>query len=140
LQVIVLLLFLANTINVGADLSGMADSATLLLGGPAFVYVIAFGLICILGIVFVHYDDYVMVLKWLTLSLFAYVAALFAAEVPWGKAIYGALVPPFKLEQHVPDHPRCYPRHDNRALLVLLASSITPSNRRTRDTLSYSPR
>ena len=93
MQVLVLLLFLANTINVGADLSGMADSARLLLGGPAFVYVIAFGLICILGIVFVHYDDYVMVLKWLTLSLFAYVAALFAAEVPWGKAIYGALVP-----------------------------------------------
>jgi hypothetical protein len=61
LQVIVLLLFLANTINVGADLSGMADSAKLLLGGPAFVYVIAFGLICILGIVFVHYDHYVMV-------------------------------------------------------------------------------
>jgi Mn2+/Fe2+ NRAMP family transporter len=71
----------------------MADAAKLLLGGPAFVYVIAFGLICILGIVFVHYDHYVMVLKWLTLSLFAYVAALFAAEVPWGKAIYGALVP-----------------------------------------------
>src|SRR5690348_1770007 len=66
LQVIVLLLFLANTINVGADLSGMADAAKLLLGGPAFVYVIAFGLICILGIVFVHYDHYVMVLKWLT--------------------------------------------------------------------------
>ena len=139
MQVIVLLLFLATTINVGADLSGMADSATLLFGGPAFVYVIAFGLICILGIVFVHYDDYVMVLKWLTLSLFAYVAALFAAEVPWGKAIYGALVPHLSWN-HVPDHPRCYPTHDNRALLVLLASSITPSNRRTRDTLSYSPR
>jgi NRAMP (natural resistance-associated macrophage protein)-like metal ion transporter len=93
LQVIVLLLFLANTINVGADLSGMADAAKLLLGGPAFVYVIVFGLICILGIVFVHYGPYVMVLKWLTLSLFAYVAALFAVEVSWVKAIYGALVP-----------------------------------------------
>jgi len=52
LQAIVLLLFLANTINVGADLSGMADAAKLLLGGPAFVYVIVFGLVCILGIVF----------------------------------------------------------------------------------------
>lgn len=71
----------------------MADAAKLLLGGPAFVYVIVFGLICILGIVFVQYSRYVMVLKWLTLSLFAYVAALFAAEVPWAKAIYGALVP-----------------------------------------------
>jgi NRAMP (natural resistance-associated macrophage protein)-like metal ion transporter len=93
LQGIVLLLFLANTINVGADLSGMADATKLLFGGPAFVYVIAFGLICILGIVFVHYGTYVMVLKWLTLSLFAYVAALFAVKVPWVEAIYGAFVP-----------------------------------------------
>jgi Mn2+/Fe2+ NRAMP family transporter len=50
-------------------------------------------LICILGIVFVRYSRYVMVLKWLTLSLFTYVAALFAVEVPWPKAIYGVLVP-----------------------------------------------
>jgi Mn2+/Fe2+ NRAMP family transporter len=58
LQVIVLPLFLANTINLGADLSGMADAAKLLFGGPAFIYVIGFGLICILGIVFVRYSRY----------------------------------------------------------------------------------
>jgi Mn2+/Fe2+ NRAMP family transporter len=93
LQIIVLLLFLANTINIGADLSGMADATKLLLGGPAFLYVLAFGAICILGIVFVQYERYVMVLKWLTLSLFAYLAALFATEVPWPEAISGALLP-----------------------------------------------
>lgn len=93
LQTIVMLLFLANTINIGADLSGMADATKLLLGGPAFLYVLAFGLICILGIVFVDYSRYVMVLKWLTLSLFAYVAALFATHVPWAEAISGVLLP-----------------------------------------------
>ena len=91
LQIIILPLFLANTINIGADLSGMADAARLLLGGPAFLYVLAFGLICVFGIVFVEYSRYVMVLKWLTLSLFAYVGTLFAANVPWPKAISGLL-------------------------------------------------
>ena len=91
LQIIILPLFLANTINIGADLSGMAAAARLLLGGPAFLYVLAFGLICVLGVVFVEYSRYVMVLKWLTLSLFAYVGTLFAANVPWPKAISGLL-------------------------------------------------
>jgi Mn2+/Fe2+ NRAMP family transporter len=53
--------------------------------------VLAFGLICVLGVVFVEYRRYVMVLKWLTLSLFAYVGTLFAANVPWPKAISGLL-------------------------------------------------
>ena len=93
LQAIVTLLFIANTINIGADLSAMADAAKLLLGGPSFLYVVVFGTICVAGIVFVHYDRYVMVLKWLTLSLFAYVAALLATNVPWAEALSGALVP-----------------------------------------------
>ena len=93
LQAIVTLLFIANTINIGADLSAMADAAKLLLGGPSFLYVVIFGTICVAGIVFVHYDRYVMVLKWLTISLFAYVAALFATNVPWAEALSGALVP-----------------------------------------------
>jgi Mn2+/Fe2+ NRAMP family transporter len=93
LQAIVTLLFIANTINIGADLSAMADAAKLLLGGPSFLYVVIFGTICVAGIVFVRYDRYVMVLKWLTLSLFAYVAALLATNVPWAEALSGALVP-----------------------------------------------
>jgi len=93
LRAIVVLLFIANTINIGADLSAMADAAKLLLGGPGFLYVVAFGAICVVGIVFVRYARYVMVLKWLTLSLFAYVAALFATNVPWGEALSGTLVP-----------------------------------------------
>jgi Mn2+/Fe2+ NRAMP family transporter len=87
LQIIVTLLFIANAINIGADLSAMADASKLLIGGPAFLYVAVFATICVTGIVFTSYDRYVMVLKWLTLSLFAYVAALFAAHVDWSQAL-----------------------------------------------------
>ena len=90
---IVALLFAANTINIGADLSAMADAVRLLIGGPAALYVIVLGTICVVAIVFMTYARYVAVLKWMTLSLFAYVAALFATKVPWGEALFGVLVP-----------------------------------------------
>jgi NRAMP (natural resistance-associated macrophage protein)-like metal ion transporter len=93
LQAIVLSLFTANTINIGADLSAMGDATRLLIGGRSFLYVVGFGLICIVGIIFMQYRRYVMVLKWLTLSLFAYVLALFATNVTWGDAVTGILVP-----------------------------------------------
>jgi Mn2+/Fe2+ NRAMP family transporter len=86
-------LFIANAINIGADLSAMADASKLLIGGPGFLYVAVFATICVTGIVFTSYDRYVMVLKWLTLSLFAYVAALFAAHVDWVQALAGLFVP-----------------------------------------------
>jgi NRAMP (natural resistance-associated macrophage protein)-like metal ion transporter len=90
---IVALLFAANTINIGADLSAMADAVRLLIGGPAALYVVVLGAICVVAIVFMTYARYVSVLKWLTLSLFAYVAALFATKVPWGEALLGVLIP-----------------------------------------------
>jgi len=93
LRVIVVLLFIANTINIGADLSAMADATKLLIGGPALLYVAIFGTLCVLAIVFAKYDRYVFVLKWMTLSLFAYVAALFAVHVDWNDALAGVFVP-----------------------------------------------
>src|SRR4051794_37057461 len=72
LQVIVALLFIANTINIGADLGAMADALGLLVGGPVLIYVIAFGSFCAILQVFMAYQRYVAVLKWLTLALFAY--------------------------------------------------------------------
>jgi Mn2+/Fe2+ NRAMP family transporter len=71
----------------------MADAAHLLLGGMAPMYVVAFAVICLIGIIFIDYKRYVMVLKWLTLSLFTYVGALFAMHVDWDAAIASVLVP-----------------------------------------------
>jgi Mn2+/Fe2+ NRAMP family transporter len=93
LHLIVTLLFIANTINIGADLSSMADAARVLFGGRSLLYVLAFTAICVGGIVFIQYKLYVTFLKWLTLSLFAYVAAMFAAKVNWSDALSGVLLP-----------------------------------------------
>lgn len=93
LQTIVGLMFVANTINIGADLSAMADAARLLFGGSAPIYVIAFTALCVSGIIFINYYRYVFVLKWLTLSLFTYVGAVFVMHVDWGAALLGLFVP-----------------------------------------------
>jgi Mn2+/Fe2+ NRAMP family transporter len=58
---IVGLLFIANTINIGADLSAMGDALKLLVGGPTTVYAILFGTICAVAIVFMDYSRYVLV-------------------------------------------------------------------------------
>src|SRR6266446_1548934 len=61
--------------------------------GHGMLYVIAFGVISVTAEIFLDYKRYVSVLKWLTLSLFAYVAALAFAHISWGQALAGVLVP-----------------------------------------------
>ena len=90
---VVLLLFVANTINIAADLGAMADSLRLLIGGPRVLYVVAFGVVSVLAQVFLEYSHYVAILKWLTLTLFAYVITLAAVQVPWGEAVRGLVLP-----------------------------------------------
>jgi NRAMP (natural resistance-associated macrophage protein)-like metal ion transporter len=83
LYALVGLLVVANTINLGADLGAMGAALKLLIGGPALFYVVLFGLVSVLLEVFVRYSRYVSLLKWLSLSLFAYVATLFAVKLDW---------------------------------------------------------
>ena len=93
LHLIVLLLFVANTINIAADLAAMADATRLLIGGAPMAYVVFFGVMSAIAQVFLNYRRYVSVLKWLTLSLFAYVIALAVVKVDWLSAIEGAMIP-----------------------------------------------
>ena len=67
---LVFLLFIANTINVAADLGAMADLVNLLVGGPRVFYVVAFGCVSVMAQIFLEYKRYVAILKWLTLVLF----------------------------------------------------------------------
>ncbi|MEG3147430.1 divalent metal cation transporter [Sphingomonas sp. RT2P30] len=90
---IVSLLVVANTINLGADLGAMAAALKLLIGGPQFGYVVLFGLVSLLLEIFVRYSRYVSVLKWLTLSLFAYVGVVFVVQIPWSTVAYRLIVP-----------------------------------------------
>jgi Mn2+/Fe2+ NRAMP family transporter len=93
LQAIVASVFVANAINIGADLGAMGDSLTLLIGGSTRLYVVLFGGASIAAQILVHYARYVRLLKWLTLSLFSYVIALAVIHVPWGEALRGLVVP-----------------------------------------------
>ena len=95
LRGVVLLLLVANVINLGADLGAMGAALGLLIGGPEHLYTVLFGLLCIALEIWLSYARYAAVLKWSTLSLFAYVIVVFAAHVPWGRALYGTFVPHF---------------------------------------------
>jgi NRAMP (natural resistance-associated macrophage protein)-like metal ion transporter len=84
---IIFLLVVANVINLGADIAAMGAAAKLLLGGPAILYAIALTVISVLLEVFICYDRYAQVLKWLTLTIFAYVATAFVVQIPWGETL-----------------------------------------------------
>ncbi|MGC1816392.1 MAG: divalent metal cation transporter [Casimicrobiaceae bacterium] len=90
---LVSLLLVANTINIGADLGAMADAAALLAGGSRHAYILGFGTFCVVLQIYFSYARYVRVLKWLTLSLFAYVGVVFSANLPWSDVIKGVFVP-----------------------------------------------
>ena len=88
------LLVLANTINIGADLGAMAAATRLLLPAlPAGLWVLLFGLALSVAPILVDYVRYVRVLRWLTLSLFAYFAVLCTIHVPWGQVLQGLVWP-----------------------------------------------
>jgi Mn2+/Fe2+ NRAMP family transporter len=93
LQGIVVLLVIANTINIGADLSAMADALNLIVRGPITLYVVLFASFCALLQVCIPYHRYVDLLKWLTLALFAYFGTAIVVKIPWGSALAGLFVP-----------------------------------------------
>lgn len=87
------LLAIANVINLGADLNAMGDAAALVLGGPEAGYAAAFGIVSLALQVFVPYERYVRVLKWLTLSLLAYIGVALVAHIDWAKALAATVWP-----------------------------------------------
>jgi NRAMP (natural resistance-associated macrophage protein)-like metal ion transporter len=97
LYVIVGLLLLANTINLGADLGAMAAALKLMVGGPAGLYIAGFAIGCTWLEVFSRYQHYVSILKWTSFVLLAYVAVAFVVHVPWGTVLYRTFVPNFSL-------------------------------------------
>ena len=96
---LVLLLLVANTINIGADLGAMGEGIHLLLPGEAAWYTAAFGVVSVVLEVMVPYHRYVRVLKWLTLALFAYVATVFVVKIDWGQVLHATFLPHIALDK-----------------------------------------
>ena len=87
------LLVIANTINIGADLGAMATSAQMLLGLPSLFWLFLFtGLIIALEI-FVTYKTYSKILKYLALTLIAYVLTAFIIKLDWGTVLKNTVIP-----------------------------------------------
>jgi NRAMP (natural resistance-associated macrophage protein)-like metal ion transporter len=93
---IVVLILIAGIFNLGADLGAMGDAAHMLIGGPAWLDLIALGILSMVLQVFVPYTRYVNYLKWLTLSLLAYVITAFLVHINWAAALRATLVPNFR--------------------------------------------
>jgi NRAMP (natural resistance-associated macrophage protein)-like metal ion transporter len=89
----VIALAVANTINVGADLSGMADAAELLFGWNSHLFVIGFGIVIAVVTVKFRYHQISRVLLWLVPSLGAYVVTAVISRPGWTSVLHDALVP-----------------------------------------------
>lgn len=93
------LIFIANTITIGADLGAMAAAAKLLLDLPLVVWLVAIPLLSIGLQVFVNYKRYQTVLRVLTLSLLAYVVVAFTTPENWNKVLQSTLIPTITLNR-----------------------------------------
>jgi NRAMP (natural resistance-associated macrophage protein)-like metal ion transporter len=115
LYILVGLLLFANVINLGADIGAMGAAVNLLVGGPALLYCVLLATVSVLLQIFIPYQKYSAVLKWLTLSLFAYVGTVFVVEIDWAQAIRGTFVPNISL---TPEY--------LGALVAVLGTTISP--------------
>lgn len=93
LVIAVLLVAFANTVNIAADLASMAAALRLIMPVDQTVGVILFALLMAISEIFVPYHRYAKVLRWLCLSLLAYVAVMFVARVDWAAVATGTVLP-----------------------------------------------
>jgi Mn2+/Fe2+ NRAMP family transporter len=93
LLVVAFSLFAANTINIAADLAGMADAASLLVGLRPFVFVVVFAVGITWATVRLRYAQISRILKWLAIALFAYVATAIHVASDWPRVLRDAVLP-----------------------------------------------
>ena len=115
LLVFIVALLAANTINIAADLAGMADAAEMLSGLKSRVFVVVFALLISWATVRLHYHQIANVLKWLVLVLFAYPITAFVVGADWGRVMRDTLVP------SVP-----HTRDEWSTLVAILGTTISP--------------
>jgi len=112
---IVILLIIANVVNIGADLGAMAASLQLLTGADFYFGAVIFALLIIFMEIFFQYHVYVRVLKWLTLSVLAYIFAGFMTHPNWSEVLANAFVPKIYFNENY-----------IFALIAIFGTTITP--------------
>jgi Mn2+/Fe2+ NRAMP family transporter len=108
-------LFAANSINVGADLSGMADAAEMLTRINSHIFVILFGVGISVATIRFRYHQIARILKWLALVLLAYVITGFIIHPNWQMIVHATFVP-------------SWPKNHEQwsTLVAILGTSISP--------------
>lgn len=112
---VVTLLIVANVVNIGADLGAMAASLNMLLGVNFFLGAIFFALLIIALEIFIGYHFYVKILKWLALSVLAYVVAGLIISPDWREILSWSFIPRFSLSEEY-----------LFAIIAVFGTSITP--------------
>jgi NRAMP (natural resistance-associated macrophage protein)-like metal ion transporter len=115
LGVFIVALLVANTINIAADLAGMADAAEMLSGVKSHVFVLVFAILISWATVRLHYHQIANVLKWLVLVLFAYPVTAFVAGADWSRVLRATLVPTMP-----------HSREEWSTLVAILGTTISP--------------
>ena len=112
---VVIALLIANTINIAADLAGMADAASMLSGVNSRWFVVAFALIISWATIRLQYRQIADVLKWLVLVLFAYPVTAFVVGANWGQVLHATLIPSMP-----------HSRNEWATLVAILGTTISP--------------
>jgi NRAMP (natural resistance-associated macrophage protein)-like metal ion transporter len=105
----------ANVFNLGADIGAMGAAMQLVLPGSISLFIVILGAGSLAAILLVPYSTYAKYLKWLTVSLFAYVGVVFFVHVPWGSVISAAFQPHIELSKDY-----------LTALVAVLGTTISP--------------
>jgi NRAMP (natural resistance-associated macrophage protein)-like metal ion transporter len=115
LRVFIVALLAANTINIAADLAGMADAAAMLSGINAHLLVVVFAFLISWATVRLPYHQIASVLKWLVLVLFAYPITAFVVGADWSRVVRDTLVPSMP-----------HTRDEWSTLVAILGTTISP--------------
>lgn len=90
---VVALVFIANTINIGADIGAMAEAANLLVPIDFSILMLFFTALILVLEIFVSYKNYSKILKWFIVSLLAYPISMFLVYQPWGEILKATFIP-----------------------------------------------
>ena len=116
LYICTILLFLANTFNIGADLGAIAKTIQLISPNISFVFlVISIGILSLFIEILVPYKKYSRYLKWLVIAVFSYVLTGFIIHMDWHVLIYNGIIP------HIN-----FSKSDILLLTALLGTTISP--------------